>query len=497
MSERVTVQTPSGGVRGVRERETIAFRGIPYAVADRFSPPRPAGPWSGDRDALSSGPAAPQPDREVARFTHGPAPDADEWGCLNLNVFTPRLDGRRPVMVWLHGGGFTVGSPGATLYDATRLAAAADAVIVCVGYRLGSLGWLCHPRMAGAEGQPAGNWGLLDQIEALRWVGRSIAAFGGDPGNVTVAGQSAGALAALDMLAAPQSAGLFHQLIAQSPPLTDVGGPPEAGVRWAESLHRALFGDAGFDPQALRAAPVGDVLRAHEELLTLPEYRGSRGAVPTIDPGSLPVSPGADPRLRPEIPVLIGTAAQEGTFFFGSPWRPAPPPQRIGDVVAHLVPDSDPGEVLAAYAHGAAQRGRSTDPAALLAEIATDAMFANPVADWVRERSAGQPGAGAGDRTGSAGVYHYRVDHPGAGPALGATHTVEVPLLFGTWADGGAGERLAGQADGAEAVAAQLVAAWGAFLHAGDPGWAPADQRAEQGPVVFGAGTASLVTPSR
>jgi para-nitrobenzyl esterase len=478
VSELVTVRAPRGGVRGRRERGSLVFRGIPYATADRFAPPRQAS-WDGAKDALANGPAAPQPDRPAARFTHGPLPLTDEQRCLNLNVFTPSLDGRRPVMVWIHGGGFAIGSAGASIYDGSRLADAADAVVIAANYRLGSPGWLYHPDLASGSGTPAGNWGLLDQIEALRWVSDNVAAFGGDPDRVTVAGQSAGALAALGMLSAPAAAGLFHRVIAQSPPLSDAAAPGEASMRWAGALSHAIAGGTEFAPDALRSAPVADLLAAHEALLTHPEFRGTRGAIPTADPGTLPRSIAEHPELTPGVPVMIGSTAQEGTFFFGSPWRPAPPPERVLGVVAHLVPDRDPADVLDEYARAVADsHGPALDAATLLVAVATDAMFTRPVSQWARARA----------QSAAAGVHLYRVDHAGAGPVLGATHTADVPLLFGTWDDGDAGERLGGQAAGAEAVAAEMVAAWRGFLHTGEPGWDPVGARDESSPFVFGTG---------
>ena len=422
--------TAAGALSGLRGADGVEFLGIPYARAERFVAPGPADPWTGVHDAVRGGPAAPQPDRPVARFTHGPMPPTSE-DCLNLNVYTPSLSPEhpRPVMVWLHGGGFAIGHAGASLYHGGWLAAKADAVVVTVNYRLGSLGWLWHPDL----GTPAGNWGLLDQIAALEWVRVNIASFGGDAGRVTVAGQSAGALCAIDLLAAPAADGLFNRTILQSPPLGDLIQPADLAMRWAETL---------ADPTELRSLPAGRIVALHEELLERPEYRGTRGgALPTLDPQIVPVSPAANPGISRDVDVLIGHTADEGTFFFDAPWRPAPPPERVPDIVAHLYPGEDPHEVLDRY---------DSD----LVAVATDAIVAGPLARWADARAA------AGGR-----VSRYVVDHPGAGPQLRATHTVEVPLLFGTWGDGGPGERLGGQAPGAGEVAEELVGRWARFLH--------------------------------
>lgn len=435
---RPTVDIGAGTLAGIRGRDGLEFLGVPYARAERFAPPTPAPEWNGVRDATQFGFAAPQPDRPAARFTHGPMPATSEEDCLNLNVFTPSLEGERPVMVWLHGGGFAIGHAGASLYHGGRLAAAANAVVITVNYRLGSLGWICHPAFGG------GNWGLLDQIAALEWVRENVSAFGGDPARVTLAGQSAGALCAIDLLAAPAARGLFRRAILQSPPLGDLICPPEVAQRWAEALG---------DPADLRSLSAERIVARHEELLERPEWRGTRGgALPTFDAATLPTSALEVPGASPEVEVLAGHTAHEGTFFFDAPWRPPPPPESVPDIVAHLRPGEDPGEVL--------RRHRGD-----LVAIATEAMVSGPLAGWCRARAA------AGPR-----VYRYRFDHPGGGSRLRATHTAEVPLLFGTWCDGGAGARLGGHANASHPpgpVADAVVKAWASFLHGTGPGWLP------------------------
>lgn len=213
------VETSPGRLAGRASGGALEFLGVPYAVADRFAPPGAAPRWVEVRDATRPGPASPHPAREVCAFTHGELPGTDERDSLVLNVFTPALDGERPVLVWIHEGGFAIGHGGASLYHGAALAGAADAVVVTLNYRLGSLGWLAHPDLATSPGRPAANWGLLDQIATLEWVRDNVTAFGGDPARVTLAGQSAGALCALDLLVSPGAGGLFSRAILQSPPL--------------------------------------------------------------------------------------------------------------------------------------------------------------------------------------------------------------------------------------------------------------------------------------
>jgi para-nitrobenzyl esterase len=487
-----TVETGGGRLTGRALSQGVAFLGVPYAAAPRWAPPIETPSWVGVLDATSVGPAAPQPDRAVAVFTHGEPVVTDEAGCLNLNVFTPALDGSRPVLVWIHGGGFAIGRAGSSIYWGERLAAATDSVVVTVNYRLGSLGWLGHPDLATGVGAPSANWGLLDQIEALRWVQANIGVFGGDASCVTLAGQSAGALGAMDLLVAPAAKGMFRRVILQSPPLGDAGQPLAVAVHWAQALSDAAGGQAGqFDLARLRSLAAPELVALHEQLLDTPEFRGTRGgALPTVEPGTLPRSPVAAPESSPGVDVLIGHNADEGTFFFRSPWRPPPPPERIAGIAGHLLHSNLPDSDLAWWRQQAISRGEASDDLSLLVQIATEAMVAGPLAHWAQQRAAAVAGRSS--------VYRYRVDHPGAEPPLAATHTVEVPLLFGTWDDGGPGQRLGGHASGTDAVASRLVNSWGAFVHGESPGWCPlAAERDDDELGVFGGAAVSAVESLR
>jgi para-nitrobenzyl esterase len=466
------VQTPAGALRGRSTSAGDRFLGIPYARARRFGAPEPTPAWSGVRDAIEPGPVAPQPHRPIGEFSHGPLPAGSE-DCLSVNVWAPPGTGDlRPVLVWIHGGGFALGAGSAGLYDGARLAAVADIVVVTLNYRLGSLGWLYHPDLAAAPGAPAGNWGLLDQIAALEWVRDAIEAFGGDPAHVTLAGQSAGALCALDLLVAPRADGLFRRAILQSAPFGDVAGDPGFACRWAEALSAAAGSGAGFDVDLLRRLPADDVVGLHETLLADPAFRGTRGgALPTLDPGSLPVSPKLEPGARIGVDVLIGSTADEATFFFRAAGRRLEPDEAmLAAMVSHFPDVDDAAALIGAY------RGRlgGVDANELLVRIATDAMIANPSARWAAGRAA------AGGR-----VHRYRVDHAGE-PGLGATHTVEVPLVFGTYDDGGAGTRLAGAGGASAALSSAMMDAWGRFVRDGEPGWPALETGGDVPVAVFG-----------
>ncbi|WP_433709765.1 carboxylesterase/lipase family protein [Nocardia sp. CA-084685] len=245
------VETAGGKVRGSVDGAVTAFRGIPFATAERFGAPRAPAPWPGIRDSVEIGPAAPQLasrlERVMGRFTVAQAED-----CLSLNVWAPAGSGH-PVLVFLHGGGFTSGSGGLAWYDGAELAEHGDIVVVTINYRLGVLGYLCLP------GVSEGNLGLLDQLAALEWVRDNIAAFGGDPAQVTAAGQSGGALSILAMLAG--TAGLFRRAILQSTP----AGMPPASPEDAVAAGRMLLSELGLAPAEQRRlfeAPVAELLSA-------------------------------------------------------------------------------------------------------------------------------------------------------------------------------------------------------------------------------------------
>jgi len=315
------VQIETGAVAGVKgPHDTVAFLGIPYAApptgAGRWQPPRRAASWDGVRTAGALGPSCPQVDRsskirEVVVTAYGGDPAAlppvgpprlgpTDEDCLSLNVFTSELGGKRPVMVWIHGGSFAFGSGGE---DAAALAPL-GVVVVTVNYRLGALGFLAHPALTQeSPHQSSGNYALLDQIEALRWVQRNIAAFGGDPKRVTLFGHSAGAASVLMLLASPEARGLFQRAIAQSGSLGASRTLGEAEAHGVETANR--FGAPAADPlPALRGETV-------ERILSV----APSGFEPTIDGWVLPESvPKVLERGR-GIPLLVGATAREWAIF--------------------------------------------------------------------------------------------------------------------------------------------------------------------------------------
>jgi len=276
------VEVRQGRLRGVHRGDLWSFSGIPYAKAPvgplRWRPPAEAERWDGIRDASTFGPIAPQ-SASLAGITSPSDPDNSEphsEDCLSLNVWTPALPGTsppardegRPVMVFIHGGGFTSGSGSVFLYRGGNLVRNGDGVVVTLNYRLGALGFLGHRRLSDADGH-VGNWGLHDQVTALRWVRDNIAVFGGDPRNVTIFGESAGGFSIAALLGAPEAAGLFHRAIIES------GGAYATRSRRRNELRRTW-------PQSLVSpSPIGALSSASRPRSSSPPPRRSAGGDPT------------------------------------------------------------------------------------------------------------------------------------------------------------------------------------------------------------------------
>ncbi len=252
------VRIDGGLVRGADAAGVNSFLGLPYAAPPtgnlRWRPPQPASSWSGVRDATQFGPGCPQ---ALARNPFLP-PGTISEDCLNLNVYTPTLrsGSDRPVLVWIHGGGLV--QDGGRNYDGTKLAAAGT-VVVTINYRLGALGFLAHPALASRPGGAAGNYGLMDQQAALRWVQRNIARFGGDPHNVTIAGQSAGGLSVLAQMVSPGARGLFQRAIVQSGTFA-LNQQPLAAAEAAGETFAKNVGCPDQTAACLRSVPVSDLV---------------------------------------------------------------------------------------------------------------------------------------------------------------------------------------------------------------------------------------------
>lgn len=305
------VATSEGVVEGTSDEGIVTFKGIRYAAPPvgkrRWTPPAPAEPWEGVRSADSFGPGCIQPEVPATSIYNDPPPSQSE-DCLNLNIWAPEDAQGAPVIVWIHGGSLRIGANSLKLYDGREFARR-GIVFVSINYRLGALGWMAH-RQLSAESPIgiSGNYGLLDQIAALRWVRANAAAFGGDPANVTIMGESAGALSATYLLASPPARGLFARAIIQS---TSVRSFPELSRR-ANGLHSAeSIGEQALRAMGARSIADARALNAHE-VVNRTTFAGfpSQG---TIDGKLLPrqLIDSFDQGEQARIPIIVGFNGDE------------------------------------------------------------------------------------------------------------------------------------------------------------------------------------------
>jgi para-nitrobenzyl esterase len=410
------VNAPAGKVRGTYEQDVGVYRGIPYAKppvgALRWRPPAPMARWAGERRATDFGPACVQPQaKTVSIYSGDPLPVSED--CLTLNVWSPRGAKAAPVLVWIHGGALTTGSSREPLYDGRRLAER-GVVVVSINYRLGVLGWLAHPGLSAETPQRvSGNYGLLDQIAALKWIQKNIGAFGGNPGNVTIAGESAGGLSVMYLMSSPAARGLFSRAIAQSAYMISMpelrngvhGAPAAEGA--GQFLATALQAP---DPAKLRAVDAQQLTDAAAKLGFFPFGNVDGQVLPkqmveTFDAGE-----------QAPVPVLAGF--NEGEIRSLTVLAPKAPP---------TVADYE-REIRTRYAD-LADAFLRIYPAADYKEsiLATtrDALYGWTSERLVRSQTAiAQPS------------YLYLFDHgyPASEQAgLHAFHAAELPYLFGTF----------------------------------------------------------------
>jgi para-nitrobenzyl esterase len=456
------VETRAGKVRGTTQDGVRVFRGIPYAQPpvgpQRFAAPRPHDAWDGVRDALEFGPPPPQPDR---------ATPTDEW--LTVNVWTPSAEAvGLPVLVWIHGGRFTSGSGAEPEYDGARLAAG-GVIVVTMNYRVGVEGFML------IDGAPP-NRGLLDQIAGLRWVNENIAAFGGDPRNVTVFGESAGAAAVALLACAPPAAGLLRKGIAESVPAVMFG------VDLARDIAGMIAGQVGCRPtlSELAAVPARALVDAATRVeATAPDHeerwgygRAVRGAIfgPVVDGTVVPATPWramADGAAR-DVEMIIGHNRDEYNIVIAGMGGPSAVTEAASERALRTLPPLPSGGTDYRAAHPGA------DHAELYQIVCSDFVYRMP------SLRLAQAHAAAGGRT---FLYEFCWD---ATP-IRAAHTVEIPAVFGTL-DSPYGAELYGSPPPPQAVALSddMQRAWRSFATDGDPGW-PAYDATDQLTQVFGA----------
>jgi len=472
----VIVETRGGKLGGFLQDSVHVFRGIPYAAPPvgprRFLPPAPLPPWSGLRDATRFGSSAWQSSSALGPalpFDVGPM-DED---CLTLNVWTPGLDGAgRPVLVWIHGGGFVIGAGSQAIYDGTVLARRGDVVVVTLNYRLGVLGFLYLKTLCGERLPATGNEGILDQMAALEWVREEIAAFGGDPAKVTVFGESAGAISVATLLGMPRARGLFRRAILQSGSANFVAPREDA-----ESVSEAFLGALGLTAgtaERLRELPPARLLEAQRTVS--PGFAGSPGAVPrpqlrnrlglsfvpVVDGEVIPRDPFAaiQDGLSRDVAVLIGTTLEEMKLF------------GLMDMEARTLDGASllarcerniPGHgrgVVEAYRQARTARGESVAPPELWCAIETDRIFRRPAMRLAELQRVHQPD-----------VYTYLFTWvcPLMEGFLGACHAIDLAFVFGTLASPTIAG-FSGTGPEAAALSERVRDAWVRFARTGNPG---------------------------
>ena len=453
------IETKYGTLQGVEEDGLVVFRGVRYAAPPtgerRFRPPQPPEPWTGVHLASEFAAMAPQTGGILAAY-EGDRPQSED--CLFLNVWTPTVgdDARRPVMVWIHGGSLTSGSGSSPLYDGIRLAEQGDVVIVTINYRLGALGWLAHPGLRDEETGAAGNWGLLDQIAALQWVQDHVERLGGDPGNVTVFGESAGSWSVSTLLGTPAARGLFQKAICQS------GGPLNIPMERAAKTTETFLANVGRGPNdlaALRELPVEQSLTAQGQLGGQPGL--ARALLPVVDGVVLP-EPAVDAvanGLSADVAVIAGTNSEEMRLFaLGDRSASSMPEERLFKRLRAGGTD-DVEALVTAYRSARENRGQSATPFEIWDAIESDRIFRLPTLRMLEAQSSHQ-----------AATYSYLFTYrsPAAGGFLGACHALEIPFVFGTLTDPPI-DRFTGTGAGPEGLSRRMMKAWLSFAHTGDP----------------------------
>ncbi|MXX49179.1 MAG: carboxylesterase family protein [Chloroflexi bacterium] len=460
-------QTTAGTLEGAEENGLCVFRGIPFAAPPvgelRFKAPRPVEPWDGVREAKSFGPISLQAPNEMLEallpVSDPPQPQSED--CLYLNVWTPGLDGARPVMVWIHGGAFTIGSGSEDYYDGANLASRGDVVIVTINYRLGALGFLNLPALGET------NFGMRDQVAALKWVHENIANFGGDPGNVTIFGESAGGMSVASLMASPESAGLFQKAIPQS-------GAGHNGLSVEETNATAFkfceaLGVAADDVDALMAADASDILAASVAVdpLANPDAAADLSDGEASPTPQMPFQPVIDGAFLSSLPIdhirdgsadgvatLVGSLDEELKLLAAAGAADPMSEEAVTGLLGMMHPDG--ASAFATYRAARRERGEDDSP---------DEIFVAAIGDVMLRI----PGLRLADaQTSRAPTYAYLFDweSPAMNGALGSCHALELPFVFGTHA---VAPEFCGSGPVADAFSELTMDTWLAFAKTGNP----------------------------
>jgi para-nitrobenzyl esterase len=463
------VATNCGKIRGSIENKVYAFKGIPYGASTegpgRFLPPARPQPWTGVRDALEYGPAAPQIPSNLIPESMAQQPKSDADGtedCLHLNLWTPTLaGGKRPVMVWFHGGGFSAGSGNWNMYNGANLARTHDVVVLAVNHRLNVFGYLYLAELGGEKFAQSSNIGMLDSIAALEWVRDNIAAFGGDPNNVTIFGQSGGGGKVSTLMAMPAAKGLFHRAIAMSGS-TVKGVPRERATKGAE----AFLAKLGLKPGQV------DELQKMPQAQLLGAMRGVPGLQlsPVTDGRTLPADP-FDPVASPlsaGVPFMISSTETEVTWSNNVNFDPLDDAALHGRIKEQLrIDDASADKLIAVYKKGRPRAGNLD----LFFIMSTDASNFRTGTDTEAERKAEQAQA-------PVYKYYFQWYSPVREGKLRAYHTLDIPFAFQNI---DIAQSMVGTGPERQPLADKISGAFAAFArtgnpnHKGIPKWEPFD----------------------
>lgn len=488
MAVSPTARTTYGQVVGQTREGVHVFRGIPFASPPvgelRFRPPQPPEPWEGPLDATRFSSVAPQLPSTIELIDAGELDTSED--CLYLNVWTPGLDdAKRPTMVWIHGGAFIGGSGTTPWYDGTSFAIRGDVVVVTINYRLGVLGFAYFDDVvAGMEG--SANLGILDQVAALEWVRDNIASFGGDPDQVTIFGESAGAMSVGTLLGTPSAKGLFKRAILQSGAVRHLS-PRDEAVRIAGEV----IEDLGLSPTAgdLRGVPVGSLLTAQTNVLLR-----NWGRVP-----GLPFQPMVDGEVLPEhpldaigngatadIPLLIGTTRDEMLLFsLIDPTHSTLTEDELVERATKIFGNEEKArDALKVYS---SERPAAT-PGELWCAIQTDRTFRTPAHRLVEKHR------------GDAFFYLFTYCTPVMDERLGSCHALEIPFVWNNLDARGASQMTGPATTQMRELALGMHEAWIAFAREGRPAseripdW-PVYRPNERATMVFGDGASVVEDP--
>jgi para-nitrobenzyl esterase len=456
----IIAKTSEGELEGRDKEGALLFGGIPYAAPPtgvrRFAKPERHDGWTGVRSATRFGPAAPQLPGEGLTALQKVRWDED---CLFLNVTTPALDDEaRPVMVWIHGGAFVTGQGAIPWYNGASFATRGDIVTVSINYRLGALGFTHLPEVGGADFASSGLCGILDQIAALQWVKRNIAAFGGDPERVTIAGESAGGMSVGTLLGCPEAQGLFRAAIPQSGAAQHVISDENArmiGCRLADELGCS-------DIQAMQRKSADEILAAQRDVqaaLTA-EFGGASNADglggmsfrPVLDGAVLPQAPidAIASGIARDVQIMTGSNLDETTLWgYGS----------VDEARLQKLAPRFLGERAAEGIETYRRTRPDASPAQLLVALTTDEMFRMPAIRLAEaQRAAG----------GDVWMYLFSWASRAYGGKLGATHSLEIPFAFDNLTRAGV-DAFLGKGPIPQDLADRMHGAWTSFIRGGDP----------------------------